>query len=65
MNREGIFEVESIIDHRLIRRKHEFLVQWKGYPIKEATWEPYSTVRDLKALDRWEAKHGRLDIWIL
>ena len=62
MNRDGVFAVKSIMDHRLVRRKHEFLVHWEGYPSEEATWEPYGTVRDLKALDRWERKHGRLHI---
>jgi len=36
--------VERLLDRRIVhqgRRKHiEYLVQWQGYPIYEATWEP-------------------------
>jgi hypothetical protein len=34
------YEVESILDSRLIRGKPHFLVHWKGFPISDRTWEP-------------------------
>jgi len=34
------YEVEGILDKRIIRRKTEYLVKWKGYPLHDATWEP-------------------------
>jgi hypothetical protein len=34
------FEVEKILGHRLVRRCPQYLVQWKGYPVWEASWEP-------------------------
>ena len=34
------YEVEEILDSKLVRRKLYYLVLWKGYPITEATWEP-------------------------
>jgi hypothetical protein len=34
------YEVESILDYRIIRRKPEWLIKWKGYPLDEASWEP-------------------------
>ena len=33
------YVVESILDRRVYHRQVQFLVQWVGYPISEATWE--------------------------
>lgn len=41
---EQQFEVEKILRHRVVRRRHKFLVLWLGYPISEATWEPISAL---------------------
>jgi len=35
------FEVDRIIASRGRGRKREYLVQWKGYPLWESTWESY------------------------
>ena len=35
------YEVEEILDSKLLRRKLYYLVRWKWYPISEATWEPH------------------------
>ena len=42
---ETEFEVESILDSRLLRRKRHFLIKWKGYPIEDASWEPESNLK--------------------
>jgi hypothetical protein len=34
------YEVEKILESKLVRQKLYYLVLWKGYPISEATWEP-------------------------
>ena len=33
------YVVEKILDRRIFRGKPQFLVDWKGYPPSERTWE--------------------------
>jgi hypothetical protein len=46
---EERWEVEKVVDKRVIRRgknRHvEYLVEWKGYPAWERTWEPVANLR--------------------
>ena len=51
------YEVEAILGQKKARgNKQQYLVKWKGYI--RPTWEPYSFVKDLAALDTWEARGG-------
>ena len=34
------WEIETILNHRKRGRGYQYYVRWKGYPIREATWEP-------------------------
>ena len=44
------FEVEKLLAHRTVRGKRQYLVQWKGYPTFEATWEPESNLENAATL---------------
>lgn len=39
--------VESILDHRKVRNKMQYLVRWQGYGPEADTWEPESHLEDV------------------
>ena len=50
INREEKFEVEKILNKRIVRGKEKFLVQWKGYTTEEDTWENRKNLGNTKEL---------------
>ncbi|EER02820.1 hypothetical protein Pmar_PMAR007576 [Perkinsus marinus ATCC 50983] len=38
------YEVECLLDVRIVGKKEEFLVKWKDYPPAENTWEPIANL---------------------
>ncbi len=42
---EEEFEVEAILDSKLVRGKLLYRVHWRGYPISARTWEPAEFVQ--------------------
>src|SRR5262249_46231795 len=49
------FEVETILDSRVRRKKLQYLVHWKDWPISSRTWEPPEHLSN--AQDSIEAFH--------
>jgi len=47
---EEEFEVEKILDKRIVRGKEKFLVQWKGYIAEGDTWESRENLKNAKEL---------------
>ena len=42
---ENFFDVEKVIKMRVSKKgKEEFLVKWAGYPLSQATWEPFENL---------------------
>jgi len=39
---QDIFLVDSLLECRLVENQWEILVQWQGFSLEEATWEPLS-----------------------
>jgi hypothetical protein len=37
---ESEFEVEAIVDSKVVRKKLQYLIHWKGYTVMDRTWEP-------------------------
>ncbi len=54
------FEVERIIAHRVVRGgRRQYLVQWRGYPAFEATWEPEGNLRNApELLGEYQKQHS-------
>jgi len=38
------FAIKKLIDKRIRGRATEYLVQWRGFPVKDATWENKSNL---------------------
>ena len=38
------YEVEQLLAHRTVRNQTQYLIQWKGYPSWDNTWEPESNL---------------------
>jgi len=47
---EEEFEVEKILNKRMVREKEKFLVRWKGYMAGENTWENRENLENAKEL---------------
>lgn len=42
---EDYFEIESLLDKKIINGKVFYKVKWKNYPISDSTWEPLSNFK--------------------
>ena len=47
---EEEFEVEKILNKRIVRGKEKFLVKWKGYMAEEDTWESRENLENVEEL---------------
>ena len=53
------FEVEKILNKRVVRGKEKFLVQWKGYTAEGDTWESRENLKNTRELvEEFERKYG-------
>ena len=55
------WDVEAILSHKGDPNKVSslrFKVHWKGFPVEEATWEPWKNVRALEVLHEYLAQKG-------
>lgn len=44
-NLPGFYNVEEILDKKLINNVLKYKVKWEGFPLESCTWEPYSNLR--------------------
>jgi len=56
---EEEFEVEKIINKRIVQGKEKFLVQWKGYTAEADTWESRENLENARELvEEFEREYG-------
>ena len=48
MSGTALYEVEKIIDKKIVNGKPRYKVKWQGYPIGDSTWEVASHRRHVK-----------------
>ena len=53
------YEVEEIISDRMIRRKRQYLVKWKGYPSSENSWVAAQDLHAPQLLKDYHDSKGR------
>ena len=58
----AVYEVEKILGKKKIGTKIYYKVQWKGYPLSEATWEPLSNLSSARELIKEYRRHEFKDI---
>jgi len=56
---EKDWEVEKVLESRKKKSGREFLVKWKGYGRREATWEPEKNLNCKDLIKAYEAEHGK------
>lgn len=52
------YEVEDILDHRILKRDRKFLVAWKGFSRNDDTWEREKNLNCPDILTAYLKKHG-------
>ena len=56
---EEEFEVEKILNKRMVQEKEKFLVRWKGYTAEKDTWESRENLENVKELVKeFEREYG-------
>jgi hypothetical protein len=51
------FEVEAILDKRLVGRQEQFLIKWRGYDTRDNSWEPVGNLNCLELLAEYHRRH--------
>lgn len=63
MNENGIYEVESIVDHRQNgQSEREYKVRWRGYGPSDDTWEPETDLLDLEIFMEYINEHDIYEV---
>ena len=57
-NKEGakFYEVEKILDHKVVNKKKLYLVKWKNFDDTANSWEPPENFANLKVIDSYLEK---------
>lgn len=53
------FQVEQVLDEKIIRGVRHYLIRWKGYEPESDTWEPESTLNCPELITEYKAKQKK------
>lgn len=56
-NGDGEYEVEDIVNHKIVRGKTSFLIRWKNYDSSGDTWEPESSLSCPEIIAQYKETH--------
>jgi hypothetical protein len=56
------FFIDQIIDVKIVKGKRWYRVRWLGYGEEDDTWESRHTLRDCKALARWDYAQEQVSV---
>jgi hypothetical protein len=51
---DGVFAAQCILESRMRRGRHEYLIKWKGWSHKYNTWEPVKNILDKRLLKEFQ-----------
>jgi hypothetical protein len=59
IDKEEVYEIESILKHKNDGAKLKFLIHWKGYAHEEATWVPINNLKNcIESINNYEKEHN-------
>lgn len=50
VERENVYDVENILDKKIIKGKTFYYVKWENFPPEQNTWEPLSNLSNVRHL---------------
>lgn len=56
---DNVFEVDRILNKKVVKGKVKYFIKWEGYPDDQNTWEPESNVLDRKLITEFENRRSK------
>ena len=58
MTEQELYNVEKILDRRIVNGRIEYKIKWENYPMSQCTWEPEKNLETVKELvDEYNNNH--------
>ena len=58
MSEDAMYNVEKILDRRMVKNKLLYKIKWEGYPMNQCTWEPLENLSTvLELVEEYDRSH--------